>query len=83
MRSFLVRRNKSSISVSSCVGRRHGTQTVLDLQREKAEGLFEGELKGELKGQLTVLESLYQQGVLSAEQMNTMTAPLRQKLTVL
>jgi hypothetical protein len=40
-------------------------------------------LKGELKGQIVILESLYGQGVLSAEQMNSMIAPLRQKLTVL
>jgi flagellar biosynthesis/type III secretory pathway protein FliH len=49
----------------------------------KAAGISEGELKGELKGQIVILESLYGQGVLSAEQMNSMIASLRQKLTVL
>jgi len=46
----------------------------------KAEGIIEGELKGALKGQIAILASLYQQGVLSEEQMKYMTAPLHQKL---
>ena len=46
----------------------------------KAEGKVEGKAEGILEGQLAVLEILYQQGILSTEQMNAMSAPLRQKL---
>ncbi|NJO14810.1 MAG: hypothetical protein HC877_03405 [Thioploca sp.] len=49
----------------------------------KAEGKVEGKAEGILEGQLATLEILYQQGILSAEQMNSMTAPLRQKLNEL
>jgi len=50
----------------------------------KADGLLEGEAKGKteglLEGQLVVLEHLYRQGILSEAQIQSMTAPLRQKL---
>ncbi|NJO14816.1 MAG: hypothetical protein HC877_03435 [Thioploca sp.] len=43
----------------------------------------QGKAEGILEGQLATLEILYQQGILSAEQMNSMSAPLRQKLNEL
>jgi len=46
----------------------------------KVEGKVEGIIEGEVKGQISILESLFRQGVLSEEQMKYMTAPLRQKL---
>ena len=46
----------------------------------KAEGKAEGEAKGEAKGQITLLETLYQNGILSEEQFQSMVQPLRQKL---
>jgi hypothetical protein len=49
----------------------------------KIEGKIEGIIQGELKGQIAILERLYQQGVLSEEQMKYMTEPLRQKLNEL
>jgi hypothetical protein len=53
--------------------------TIGGIIRGKAEGMIEGELKG----QIAILESLYQQEILSEEQMKYMTEPLRQKLNEL
>lgn len=49
----------------------------------KAEGKAEGEAKGQTKGQIELLEMLYQNGVLSEEQFQSMVRPLRQKLSEL
>jgi len=46
----------------------------------KAEGKTEGKAEGIIEGQLAVLETLFRQGILSEEQTEYMTAPLRQKL---
>jgi len=51
------------------------------------QGLIRGEAKGEargqIKGQIKLLENLYQQGILSEDQMRQMTDPLREKLRTL
>lgn len=47
------------------------------------EGMAQGKVKGALEGQLALLETLYQQGILSKTQRDTMMTPLQQQLNEL
>ncbi len=49
----------------------------------KKEGKIEGNIEGEIKGQIIALEKLYNLGILKKKQFEEMTAPLREKLSVL
>ncbi len=49
----------------------------------EVKGEARGEARGEVKGQITILETLYQIGILSEEQFQRMIRPLRQKLAEL
>ena len=50
------------------------------LVKGKLEGKAEGEAKGEVKGQIKLLETLYQEGLLTAKQLKAKIEPLRHKM---